>query len=109
MVMQMFAWDRNPGPAALRSFHDRVTAKVAADSRRRSRSGAVQAMPFIESNVDIQSAVRLLDQPAPQPGEEIRSSINVASPGLLHGHGRAPARRAACSTTATAPTRRGSS
>jgi predicted permease len=79
MVMQMFAWDRNQGPAALRAFHSRVTEAVAALPGVES-VGTVQAMPFIESNVDIQSAVRLLDQPAPAPGEEIRSSINIVSP-----------------------------
>ena len=79
MVLQMFAWDRNQGPAALRTFHARVTAAVAAIPGVES-VGTVQAMPFIESNVDIQSAVRLLDQPAPPPGEDIRSSINIVSP-----------------------------
>jgi putative ABC transport system permease protein len=79
MVMQMFAWDRNVGPVALRSFYDRVAAKVSAIPGVEA-VGSVQAMPFIESNVDIQSAVRLVDQPAPAPGEEIRSSINIVSP-----------------------------
>ncbi len=77
MVMQMFAWDRNPGPAALRSFHDRVTAKVASIPGVQ-QVGVVQAMPFIESNIDIQEQMRLIDQPPPQPGEEIRASYNVA-------------------------------
>ncbi len=36
MVMQMFAWDRNPGPAALRSFLDRVVGEGRLDSRRRA-------------------------------------------------------------------------
>jgi putative ABC transport system permease protein len=40
-------------------------------------------MPFIESNVDIRSAVRLLDQPVPPPDQEIRTSINVVSPGYF--------------------------
>ena len=79
MVLQMFAWDRNQGPAALRTFHDRISENVAAIPGVQA-VGSVQAMPFIEANVDIQSAVRLLDQPAPPPGEEIRSSINVVSP-----------------------------
>ena len=79
MVMQMFAWDRNPGPVALRSFLDRVTAKVASIPGV-EQVGAVQAMPFIESNIDIQAQMRLVDQPPPKPGEEIRASYNVASP-----------------------------
>ena len=79
MVLQMFAWDRNVGPAALRSFSDRVIAKVNAIPGVEA-AGTVQAMPFIESNVDIRSAVKLLDQPAPPPGEEVRSSINIVTP-----------------------------
>ena len=79
MVMQMFVWDRNPGPAALRSFHDRVTARVASIPGV-EQVGVVQAMPFIESNIDTQGSMRLIDQPPPQPGEEIRASYNVASP-----------------------------
>lgn len=79
MVMQMFAWDRNPGPAGLRNFHDRLTAKVASIPGIQD-VGVVQAMPFIESNIDIQGAMRLIDQPPPQPGKEMRASYNVASP-----------------------------
>ena len=82
MVMQMFAWDRNPGPVALRSFHDRVTAKIGAVPGV-LHVGAVQAMPFIESNIDIQGQMRLIDQPPPKPGDEIRASYNVASPGYF--------------------------
>ncbi len=79
MVLQMFAWDRNQGPVALRSFSERVLAKVNAIPGVEA-AGTVQAMPFIESNVDIRSAVKLLDQPAPPHAEEIRSSINIVTP-----------------------------
>ncbi len=89
MVMQMFAWDRNPGPPALRSFHDRLTAKVASVPGVQ-QVGVVQAMPFIESNIDIQAQMRLVDQPPPQPGEEIRASYNVASPGYFAVMGLRP-------------------
>ena len=86
MVLQMFAWDRNTGPVALRSFQQRVIEKVGALPGVQS-VGTVQAMPFIESNVDIRSAVRLLDQPAPPPGEDLRSSINIVSPGYFSAMG----------------------
>jgi putative ABC transport system permease protein len=82
VVLQMFAWDRNPTPAARRTFLDRVSEKVRAVPGV-TTVGSVQAMPFIESNVDIRSAVRLVDQPAPPSGEELRSSINVVSPGYF--------------------------
>ena len=82
MVLQMFSWDRNPGPAGLRTFNARVTEKIAGLPGVVA-VGAVQAMPFIESNVDIQGVVRLVDQPAPPPGEDIRSSINIVTPGYF--------------------------
>jgi putative ABC transport system permease protein len=79
MVVQMFAWDRNPGPAALRSYVERVLAQATAIPGVQ-QAGVVQAMPFIESNIDIQSQMRLIDQPAPAPGDDIRASYNVVSP-----------------------------
>jgi putative ABC transport system permease protein len=79
MVMQMFTYDRNPGPAGLRNFHDRVTAKLASIPGIQ-HVGVVQAMPFIESNIDIQGEMRLMDQPPPKPGDQIRASYNIASP-----------------------------
>ena len=54
-VVQMFAWDRNQGPVALRTFADRVIGAVGALPGVQS-VGSVQAMPFIESNVDIRGA-----------------------------------------------------
>ena len=89
MVAQIFAWDRNPGPPALRSFHDRVVSKLSSIPGV-EEVGVVQAMPFIESNIDIQGAMRLLDQPAPQPGDEIRASYNVASPNYFKVMGVRP-------------------
>ena len=82
MVMQMFAWDRNEGPAALRTFHQRVTANIGALPGVEV-VGWAQAMPFIESNVDVRSNIRLVDQPAPPPGEEIRTSVNIVTPEYL--------------------------
>ena len=79
LVMQMFAWDRNQGPASLRSFVERVTTKLESIPGV-EQVGAVQAMPFIESNLDTQAQMRLVDQPPPQPGDEIRASYNLASP-----------------------------
>ncbi|HUQ88281.1 MAG TPA: ABC transporter permease [Vicinamibacterales bacterium] len=79
MVIQMFAWDRNHGPVALRSYLDRISAKVSSIPGVQ-QVGAVQAMPFIESNIDTQGQMRLVDQPPPKPGDEIRASYNVVSP-----------------------------
>ena len=83
MVLQVFAGDRNSGGPALRTFHDRAVNKVAALPGVED-VGTVRAMPFLESNVDIRGAVRLLDQPPPAPGDEMSSiSLNIASPGYF--------------------------
>ena len=74
MVMQMFAWDRNPGPAALRSFLDRVDREGRVDSRRRSRSAPCRRCRSSSRTSTSRAQMRLIDQPPPQPGEEIRAS-----------------------------------
>ncbi|HJU44162.1 MAG TPA: ABC transporter permease [Vicinamibacterales bacterium] len=84
MVLQIFVGDRNSGPAALRLFHDRVAEKIAQLPGVES-VGMVRAMPFLESNVDIRSFVRLLDQPPPALGENMTAiSLNVVTPGYFH-------------------------
>lgn len=83
MVLQIFTGDRNSGPAALRSFHDRVTEKIAQLPGVRE-VGTVRAMPFIESNVDIRGPVRLMDQPPPAPGDDMSNiSLNIVTPGYF--------------------------
>jgi putative ABC transport system permease protein len=83
MVLQVFAGDRNSGPAAMRTFHNRVLEKIAALPGVQG-VGTVRAMPFLESNVDIRGPVRLLDQPPPAPGDDMSSiSLNVVSPGYF--------------------------
>ena len=92
MVMQMFAWDRNPGPVALRSFLGTRAREGRRHSWRRAvGDGAGDAVHRIEHRH--QGAMRLLDQPAPPAGEEIRSSIQHRVARLFHGDGRAAARR----------------
>ncbi len=84
MVLQIFTGDRNTGPAALRSFHDRVTERIAQLPGVQT-VGTVRAMPFLESNVDIRGPVRLLDQPPPPAGSEMSAiSLNVVTPGYFN-------------------------
>lgn len=85
-VLQMFAWDRNPGPDRLRGFFaatvDRITALPGV-----AAAGAVMAMPFIESNIDIRGTFAIVGDPVPAPGEEPRASFNVATPGYFEAMG----------------------
>lgn len=81
-ALQVFAWDRNPDPAARRAFFERVLARLASLPGVEA-AGAVSAMPFIESNIDIRGVFRVIGQPAPVAGEEPRASFNVATPGYF--------------------------
>jgi putative ABC transport system permease protein len=85
-VLQVFAWDRNPGPDRLRGFFaatlDRLAALPGVEA-----AGAVLAMPFIESNIDVRGIFQIVGDPAPAPGEDPRASFNVATPGYFRALG----------------------
>lgn len=81
-VAQMFAWDRNNGPEALRTFFDAVTTRVSAVPGV-SAVGLVTAMPFIEANIDMQTQFTIAGDPAPAAGDEPRASMNIATPGYF--------------------------
>lgn len=81
-VLQVFAWDRNPGPDRLRGFFDAAISQLEALPGVQA-VGAVQAMPFIESNIDVRGILRLVGDPPPAEGEEPRSSLTVVTPGYF--------------------------
>ena len=81
-VVQMFAWDRNPGPDRLRGFFAATLERIAALPGVEA-AGAVLAMPFIESNIDVRGIFQIVGDPAPALGEEPRGSFNVATPGYF--------------------------
>jgi putative ABC transport system permease protein len=81
-VLQVFAWDHNPKPADLRTFFGRALAALTSlpDVQQ---AGAVSAMPFIESNINIQNVFVIDGQPAPEQGESPRAYQSVATPGYF--------------------------
>lgn len=81
-VWQVFAWDRNPGPERLRAFFDQTLTNLGALPGVEV-AGAVSAMPFIETNIDVRGVLRLIGDPAPPEGEEARTSLTVATPGYF--------------------------
>ena len=82
MVMQMFAWDRNPGPDGCAASSTRRLGRVARDAWRASgRRSAGDAVHRIEHRHPGHDAHRR--EPAPAPGEELRASFNVATPGYF--------------------------
>jgi putative ABC transport system permease protein len=85
-VLQVFAWDRNPGPDRLRGFFTNTLTRLGALPGV-DAVGAVMAMPFIEANIDVQNVFRVVGDPAPAAGEEPRASFNVATPGYFQAVG----------------------
>jgi hypothetical protein len=81
-VLQVFAWDHNPKPADLRTFFDRTMTKLA-ELPAVQQVGAVSAMPFIESNINIQNVFAIDGRPAPAQGEAPRAFQSIATPGYF--------------------------
>jgi putative ABC transport system permease protein len=82
LVTQVFAWDYNPGPARLRTFFEAALDRLAALPAVQ-HVGAVSAMPFIESNINIQGPVVISGRPEPPPTETPRTHLTVATPGYF--------------------------
>lgn len=81
LAMQVFAWDRNTTPEKRAVFFsqvlDRIKAAPGIDS-----AGAVSAMPFIEANINMETALIVEGRPVAQ-GEEPSSFLTIASPGYF--------------------------
>ncbi len=82
LVAQVFAWDHNPTPAQLRTFFDSTIARLGALPAVQ-HVGAVSAMPFIESNINMQGVIAISGRPPVTEGEAPRSSLTVAAPGYF--------------------------
>ncbi len=82
LVTQVFAWDYNPTPAQLRTFFDNAIARLASLPAVQ-HVGAVSAMPFIESNINIQNVITIVGRQEPTEGEAPRAYLSVATPGFF--------------------------
>jgi putative ABC transport system permease protein len=82
LVTQVFAWDYNPTPAQLRSFFERTIDRLATLPAVQ-HAGAVSAMPFIESNINIQGVIAISGRSATHEGEAPRAYLSVATPGYF--------------------------
>ncbi len=82
LVAQVFAWDHNPTPAQLRTFFERALARLAALPAVQ-HAGAVSAMPFIESNINIENVIAISGRPPAADGESPRAYLSVATPGYF--------------------------
>ena len=86
LVAQVFAWDFNPKPADLRRFFDTTIERLVALPAVQ-HAGAVSAMPFIESNINIQNLIAISGRPEQASGEAPRAFLSVATPGYFEAMG----------------------
>ncbi|HUE85371.1 MAG TPA: ABC transporter permease [Vicinamibacterales bacterium] len=82
LVAQVFAWDYNATPAQLRTFFDTTLERLRALPAVQ-HVGAVSAMPFIESNINIQNVFAIAGRPQPVQSEAPRAHLSVATPGYF--------------------------
>ncbi len=82
LVAQVFAWDHNPTPAELRAFFDTTLERLRALPSVQ-HAGAVSAMPFIESNINIQNVFTIAGRVQPAEREAPRAHLSVATPGYF--------------------------
>jgi putative ABC transport system permease protein len=82
MVAQVFAWDHNPKPADLVRFFETSMDRMRALPSVQE-AGVVSAMPFIESNINVQNVIAISGRPTPKDGEAPRAYLSVASPGYF--------------------------
>jgi putative ABC transport system permease protein len=69
LALQVFAWDRNETPEKRAAFFASTLERMRALSGV-AAAGAVSAMPFIEANLNIRSAIAIDGRPAAVPGDD---------------------------------------
>jgi putative ABC transport system permease protein len=69
MALQVFAWDRNDTPEKRASFFAQALERMRAQPGV-AAAGAVSAMPFIEANINMRSAIVIDGKPASVPGDD---------------------------------------
>ncbi len=82
LVAQVFAYDSYPTAADLRRFFDTTIARLSALPAVQ-HAGAVSAMPFIESNINIEDTIAISGRPPAAEGEAPRAYLTIATPGYF--------------------------
>ncbi len=68
-ALQVFAWDRNTTAAKRAVFFEQVLDGMRSLPGVEA-AGAVSAMPFIEANINIRSAIAIAGRPTPPAGDD---------------------------------------
>jgi putative ABC transport system permease protein len=82
VMAQVFAWDRHAAPERARAFF-----ASAIDGMRTlpgvQAAGAVSAMPFALSNINIRSALEVVGRPTAGESEQRGTYVTIATPGYF--------------------------
>jgi putative ABC transport system permease protein len=81
VAVQVFAWDRNGTADRIRTFFTSTLERMRAIPGV-EHAGAVSAMPFAMSNIDIRSGLEIVGQPL-APGRQRATYVTVATPGYF--------------------------
>jgi putative ABC transport system permease protein len=81
VALQVFAWDRHTTPEKRTAFIQQVQDRMRTVPQVES-VGAVSAMPFIEANINMETALLVEGRPVVQ-GEEASAYLTIATPGYF--------------------------
>jgi predicted permease len=79
VALQVFAWDRNTTPEKRAAFFEQVLERMRARPQVRE-VGAVSAMPFIEANINMATAVTIEGRPTT---DGVSAFLDVVTPGYF--------------------------
>jgi putative ABC transport system permease protein len=82
VTAQVFAADRHRAPDRSRLFFTSVVDRIQALPGVEA-AGAVSAMPFAMSNIDIRSDLEVVGRPAAAAGEQRGTYLTIATPGYF--------------------------
>jgi predicted permease len=82
VTVQVFAWDRTGTDDRVRSFFDSTIRRMRTIPGVQS-VGAVSAMPFAMSNIDIKTTVEVVGRPAVASHERPGAYLTMATPGYF--------------------------
>jgi hypothetical protein len=82
VTVQVFAWDRNPTGDKIRNFFGSTIDRMRTIPGVQS-AGAVSAMPFAMSNIDIKTTLEVLGRPASAEHEQRGAYLTMATPGYF--------------------------
>jgi putative ABC transport system permease protein len=79
IALQVFLWNRQQTPAQRAAFIQQIVDRMRGVPGVQS-VGAVSAMPFIEANINMETALLVEGRPMPPQGQEPSAFLTIATP-----------------------------